>query len=62
VNGQRLLFANVYGFPNDNDYPVFRKAKLMRDIGKLSTYYLPYRIGGIIPKLKFLNVFLLEFL
>jgi hypothetical protein len=45
----------VYGFPNDNAYPIFHKAKLMRDIGKLSTYCLPYRIGGIKPKLKIFN-------
>jgi uncharacterized protein (UPF0332 family) len=47
----------VYGFPNNNAYPVFHKAKLMKDIGKLYTYCLPYRIGGIKPALKILNLF-----
>jgi hypothetical protein len=29
----------------------------MRDIGSLATYCLPYRIGGIKPQLKILNLF-----
>jgi hypothetical protein len=45
----------VYGFPNDNAYPVFHKAKLMKDIGSLTTYCLPYRIGGIKRNLKIFN-------
>jgi hypothetical protein len=45
----------VYGFPNGNAYPVFHRAKLMKDIGSLSTYCLLYRIGGIKPQLKVLN-------
>jgi len=45
----------VYGFPNDNAYPIFHKAKLMDDIGKLNTYILPCRIGGIKSKLKLFN-------
>ena len=45
----------VYGFPNDNAYPVYVKSKLMRDIGSLAIYCLPYRIGGIKPQLKALN-------
>jgi hypothetical protein len=45
----------VYGFPNDNAYPVYIKSKLMRDIGSLITYCLPYRIGGIKLQLKALN-------
>jgi hypothetical protein len=47
--------VHVYGFPNDNAYPVFHKAKLMKDIGSLTTYCLPYRIGGIKRKLKIFN-------
>ncbi|MDR0603815.1 MAG: GNAT family N-acetyltransferase [Bacteroidales bacterium] len=47
----------VYGFPNDNAYPVFHKSKLMKDIGVLATYCLPYRIGGIKPALKAFNCF-----
>lgn len=45
----------VYGFPNDNAYPLLTKSKLMREIGKMYTYCLPYRIGGIKRKLSFLN-------
>jgi hypothetical protein len=49
--------AFVYGFPNNNSYPVYIKSKLMKDIGSLATYCLPYRIGGIKPALKALNFF-----
>jgi hypothetical protein len=45
----------AYGFPNDNAYPVYTKSRLMRDIGSLATYCLPYRIGGIKPALKIFN-------
>jgi hypothetical protein len=47
----------TYGFPNDNSYLIFKKAKLFKDIGKLHTYCLPYRIGGVKPNLKVLNLF-----
>ena len=47
----------AYGFPNDNAYPVYHKAKLMRDVGSLTTYCLPYRIGGVKPALKAFNSF-----
>lgn len=45
----------VYAFPNDNAYPVYKKSKLYFEIGRLDTYCLPYRIGGVKPKLKILN-------
>lgn len=45
----------VYGFPNDNSYKLFTGLKYMRDIGKLKTYCLPYRIGGVKQSLRFLN-------
>ena len=45
----------VYGFPNDNSYELFTKLKFMRDIGKLDTYCLPYRIGGIKKGFGWLN-------
>lgn len=48
-------FAFGFGFPNDKAHPVFKKAKLSKDIGRLDTYILPYRIGGIKKKLSFLN-------
>ena len=47
----------VFGFPNDNSYPVLLKSKLMREIGKMSIHCLPYRIGGIKSALSFLNLF-----
>lgn len=47
----------LYGFPNDNSYPILTSLGLMEDIGKLDTYFLPYRIGGIKKKLAFLNLF-----
>jgi hypothetical protein len=47
----------IFGFPNEKSYSVFNKAFKYRDIGFLNTYILPYRIGGINPKLKFLNPF-----
>lgn len=49
--------AFVYGYPNDNSFPVLTKAKLMKEIGKMHTYCLPYRIGGIKQSLKPLNMF-----
>jgi hypothetical protein len=53
MQNEGVVYA--YGFPNDNAYPVYVKSKLMRDIGSLATYCLPYRIGGIKPQLKALN-------
>ena len=45
----------VYGYPNDNSYPVLIKSKLMKEIGKMHTYCLPLHIGGIKPSLRILN-------
>lgn len=47
--------AFVYGYPNDNAYPVVIKSRLMKAIGKMYTYCLPIHIGGIKPVLRFLN-------
>jgi hypothetical protein len=47
--------AFVYGFPNDNSYFVFTKSKLLKDIGSLDTYCLPYRIGGIKRQFRMFN-------
>jgi Acetyltransferase (GNAT) domain len=47
--------AFVMGFPNDASYPVFTATNLMPDIGRLDTFCLPMRIGGIKNGLKFLN-------
>lgn len=43
------------GFPNDKSYPVLKKGFKYKDIGKLDTYFLPIRIGGIRKSLWFLN-------
>lgn len=43
------------GFPNDNSYPILKKGFKYKDIGKLTTYYLPLRVGGVKPALRFLN-------
>lgn len=48
-------YAFSFGFPNDKSYPVFKKAKLGKDIGRLDTFILPYRIGGIKEGLNWLN-------
>lgn len=45
----------VYGAPNDNSYALFTKLKFMSDVGKLDVYCLPYRVGGVKPKLAWLN-------
>lgn len=45
----------VYGFPNDNAFPLITGIKIMRMIGNLDTYCLPFRVGGIKKKLGFLN-------
>lgn len=54
-NAETEGFAACTGFPNDNSYPLFTGTKLMKDIGKMYTYILPYRIGGIKSTLKWLN-------
>lgn len=51
----------VYGYPNDNAYPVVIKSKLMKKIGRMQIFCLPYRIGGIKQSLKFLNLFSMLF-
>lgn len=45
------------GFPNDNSYPVLKKGFKYKDIGKLDTFFLPIRIGGVKPSLRILNPF-----
>ena len=47
----------VYGYPNDMAYPVVIKSKLMKEMGRMYTYCLPYRIGGVRPSLKCFNCF-----
>lgn len=50
-------YAFSFGFPNENAYIVNKKGKLSVDIGRLDTYILPYRIGGIKHRLAWLNCF-----
>ncbi|MCM1140544.1 MAG: GNAT family N-acetyltransferase [Roseburia sp.] len=45
----------AYGYPNDNAFPVVTKSKLMKSIGRMGIYCLPYRIGGVKTSLGFLN-------
>lgn len=45
----------AYGYPNDNAYPITIKAKVSKEVGKMFTYCLPYRIGGIKNSLGWLN-------
>ena len=52
---ENLGYDIVYGFPNDNSYPLFKGCKFMFDVDSLYTYCLPYRIGGIKPNLRLLN-------
>ena len=49
--------AFVIGFPNDASHPIFTAINLMPDIGRLDTFCLPLRIGGIKDKLRPLNIF-----
>lgn len=45
----------IYNLPNNNSHPLFIKLKCTQNIGNLYTYVLPYRIGGIVKSLGFLN-------
>ena len=54
-NAEREGFTACTGFPNDNSYPLFKGTKLMKDIGKMYTYMLPFRVGGVKSSLRWLN-------
>lgn len=54
-DAKKAGFDAVYGFPNDNSYELFTQLKFMKDVGKLDTYCLPYRIGGIKKRFGWLN-------
>jgi len=49
--------AFLFGFPNENAYPLLIKALGAKEIGNLVTYVLPYKVGAYFPKLKCLNFF-----
>ena len=55
TTGRNLLRDNGFymyiGFPNENSYPLYKKAYRDKEFGNLSIYILPYRIGGIKKKL-----------
>jgi hypothetical protein len=57
--GEGIAF--ILSFPNDTAYPVLTKSRLMKDIGNLKIYCLPYRIGGIKYYLKLFNIFSITF-
>ena len=48
-------YGFVFGFPNENSYAVIKKGCLAVEFGRLDTYILPYRIGGIKRRLAWLN-------
>lgn len=48
--------AFVYGYPNDISFPILTKGKLMKPIGEMRVYCLPYRIGGIKTSLRAFNI------
>lgn len=52
---RELGYEIVYGFPNDNAFPLITGIKIMKFIGNLDTYCLPFRVGGVKKKLGFLN-------
>lgn len=45
----------IYSLPNNNSHPLLVKLKFVNDIGRLYTYCLPYRIGGVKKGLAFAN-------
>jgi hypothetical protein len=46
----------LFGFPNENSYPLSINGFGDNDIGTLSTYILPYKIGAVKPNLKFFDI------
>ena len=58
-NAHKYLKSNGvvmnYGYPNDKSCPVLLKAKLTKYIGKMHTYCLPHRIGGVKHSLNCFN-------
>lgn len=45
----------IYHLPNNHSHPLFIQLKCSRSIGNLYTYALPYRIGGVVPRMKLFN-------
>lgn len=51
----------IFGFPNDLFYQLSTRILRMKDIGRLYTYLLPYKVGEAKPSWKILNVFSMLF-
>lgn len=49
------------GFPNSYAMKVYSKGKLYKKVGEMSIYALPFRLGGIKPNLRFINIFSILF-
>ena len=47
----------LFGFPNENSYLLGIKGFGDIDIGTLSTFILPYKIGAVKPNLRFFDIF-----
>ena len=47
----------LIGFPDSKAMKIYGKTKVYNHIGEMYTYIMPYRIGGIKPVLKPLNIF-----
>ncbi|WP_332456888.1 hypothetical protein [Petrimonas sp.] len=59
ANRENLIKNGVsleLGFPNTLAMKVYSKGKIYTKVGELNTYFLPYRIGGILKGLKFINI------
>lgn len=46
-----------FGFPDAKVMKLYAKTRIVKKIGEMQTYILPYRIGGIKPSLKLFNIF-----
>lgn len=43
------------GFPNDNSYPVLKKGLKYKDVGKMTTYFLPIKVGSVKSSFRVFN-------
>jgi hypothetical protein len=63
ICGESMKFAKtngiscVFAFPNDLSHQLNIRILRMKDVGKLHTYILPYKVGDAKPSLKALNIF-----
>lgn len=59
INARKFMKAEGvalnFGYPNDKAFPVMIKGKLSKFVGKMHTYCLPYRVGGVKRNLTWLN-------